>query len=268
MPKRCLPERFVWPLRVANVVASGLGGALAGPAHASRPACRGRAHVTVARPLRGRERPRWGLWLGAFFALVLETSATAQDRPPASDAALEIPPAPSLAKPRLAFDVHTGFSFPLGVSSVCPKGAGCVLQGGGGVGATVEKRSPRGFGLFGGYDAWFLDTDSVYELGVQQLLRAGVRFTLPADIVFHPLVEFSGGLMVYGDTFKAATAGVLAQALTGAEVELTAEAALRLGIGLRAFSHSKFRTARDGVWRGGGGGISQMLFLEAGLLFM
>jgi hypothetical protein len=118
------------------------------------------------------------------------------------------------------------------------------------------------------YDLWFLDTDSVYELGVQQLLRAGLRYTMPTNIVFHPMFELTGGFMGYGDTFAIATVGVLAQVMAGAEVELTAAFGLRVGLGVRAFSHTEFRTERDGVQRGTGVPFSESFFFEVALTFL
>jgi hypothetical protein len=164
--------------------------------------------------------------------------------------------------------VHTGFSAPLSNRSLCPKDVGCVMQSGGGVGGSAERRWPSGFGLMLAYDLWFLDTDSVYELGVQQLLRAGLRYTMPTDIVFHPVFELTGGGMGYGDTFAIATAGVLAQAMAGCEIELSAAFGLRAGIGLRAFSHTTFRTERDGVKRGNHGPFSESFFFEVALTFL
>ena len=206
------------------------------------------------------------LLLHACLGLLSATTAHAQERGSADK--FEIPPAPGDAPPRLAFDVHTGFSAPLHNSSLCPKDVGCVLQSGGGVGASVERRWPRGIGLMLAYDLWFLDTDSVYELGVQQLLRAGIRYTVPTAIVFHPVFELTGGFMGYGDTFAIATVGVLVQGTVGAEVELTASFGLRAGIGLRAFSHSEFTTERDGVKRGTAQPFSESFFFEVGLTFL
>lgn len=179
----------------------------------------------------------------------------------------ELPPSPAKAKPRLMFEVHTGFSAPLNHSALCPSNAGCVMENGGGVGSSVERRWPGGLGVMAGYDLWFLDTDSVYELGVQQLFRGGLRYTFPTNYIFHPMFEFGAGLMVYGDTFQAATAGVLLQPVAGVEVELTESVGLRCGLGVRVFSHQAFRTQRDGVLRGGSGTFSESLYLELGLTF-
>jgi hypothetical protein len=179
-----------------------------------------------------------------------------------------IPPAPSQAKPRLAVEAHANLALPLDNQSLCPRGVGCVLQGGGGIGASVERRSPNGFGFFGALDFWFLDSDSVYELGVQQALHGGLRYTMPTELVFHPVFDLSLGVMAYGDTFRVATVGALAQLFAGAEIELSETFGLRFGFGLRAFSHSQFRTERDRILRGAAGAFAESLFLEVGLTVM
>jgi hypothetical protein len=182
---------------------------------------------------------------------------------------LVIPPPPMQIPPRLALEVHTGLTLPLDNDALCPSAAGCVLQSGGGIGLSVERRWPTGFGGLLAYDVWFLDSDSVYELAVQQLFRAGARYTMPTDFVFHPIFELSLGVMGLGDIFRIATAGVLIQSFSGVETELTESVGVRIGMGLRAFSHSPFRTQRDGVRRGGGAvHFSEAFFIEVGLTVM
>jgi hypothetical protein len=205
------------------------------------------------------------------------SSARADDARPSStrtQRALEshdsfvIPPSPARVAPRLALEVHTGLTLPLENGALCPRLAGCVLQSGGGIGVSVERRRPSGFGVLVAYDVWFVDSDSVYELAVQQLLRGGMRYTMPTDYIFHPIFELSLGVTGLGDTFRIATVGAVAQAYAGAETELTEAFGVRIGLGLRAFSHSSFRTERDGVRRGGTGVFSQAAFLEVGLTVM
>lgn len=180
----------------------------------------------------------------------------------------QIPPAPARAKPRFALEVHASFASPLDNRSLCPRGVGCVLQSGGGIGVSLERRRPMGFGVFGAYDVWFLDSDSVYELGVQQALRAGVRYTMPTETVFHPVFDTSLGIMGYGDTFRVATVGVLADVFAGGEIELSATFGLRVGLGMRIFSHSSFRTERDSILRGQNGVFAESLVLQVGLTVM
>lgn len=179
-----------------------------------------------------------------------------------------IPPPPLERAPRLAIELHTGLTLPLRNAALCPEGYGCVLQSGGGIGASIERRRPSGFGLLVAYDAWFLDSDSVYELAVQQQLRTGMRFTAPTDFVFHPIFELTGGVMVFGDIFRAATVGVVFQGFAGVETELTESFGVRLGFGMRGFSHSPFRTQRDGARRGASERFSEAFFFEAGLTYM
>jgi hypothetical protein len=182
--------------------------------------------------------------------------------------AFEIPPAPRAARPRNAWEVHGSFAWPLNNGSLCPSGVGGVLQGGGGVGGSFERRWPTGFGAFAAYDLWFLDTDSVYELGVQQAWHGGLRYTMPTEVIFHPLFDVSLGLMGYGDTFRVATVGALIQVFAGAEVELSESIGLRFGFGLRVFSHGRFRTERDHIVRGSDGVFAESVFLELGLTVM
>jgi hypothetical protein len=115
------------------------------------------------------------------------------------------------------------------------------------------------------YDAWFLDSDSVYELAVQQVLRGGLRYTMPTDFIFHPIFEVSLGAMGLGDIFRIQTGGALVQAFSGVETELTESYGVRVGLGMRSFTHSTFRTSRDGVRQKP---FSETLFLEVGLTVM
>lgn len=200
--------------------------------------------------------------------MTLVAVATAHADSSAPEAPFAVPPAPNDAAPRHVLDVHSGFSTALQNDSLCPRGSGCVFQSGGLIGASVERRWPKGFGVLLGYDLWFLDSDSVYELGVQQALRAGIRYTMPSDILFHPVFELTLGGMGYGDTFLIATVGALAQAFAGAEIELSERFGLLLGIGLRAFSQSEFRTERDRVLRGNDGLFTESFFFQVGLTVM
>lgn len=239
----------------------------------------------VARTLLSRLIAQHAIWLAltpsvthandAHTAPPVSTRPVGVDPPDAASAAarsasadVEIPPEPERAAPRLAVEVHTGFTLPLDNESLCPPGAGCVLEGGGGIGVSLERRWPSGFGALAAYDVWFLDSDSVFELATQQLLRAGMRYTMPTDYVFHPIFELSVGGMVLGDTFAIATGGFLVQAFSGVETELTETMGVRFGMGLRAFSHSAFHTERDDVARGNGVRFSESFFLEAGLTVM
>jgi hypothetical protein len=206
-----------------------------------------------------RDARAFTLYVGASVAF---------GQPPAEQFVFEVPPAPEQAEALFTFDVHTGFFAPVVDRALCPAGAGCVLKSGGGVGGSAERRWPAGWGVFVGYDLWFLDTDSVYELGVQQILRAGARYTMPTSVVFHPVFELGSGVMTYGDTFRVATVGGVIELLAGSEFELSAAFGLRAGLGYRAFSHSAFRTQRDGVLRGKGGVFSQGIFLQVGLTFL
>jgi hypothetical protein len=219
-----------------------------------------------------RTRTQLGLFVARAALCLLSTSAVARaeagDPKGSAPAPFEIPPAPSRAEPRFALEVHASFAGPLDNRSLCPRGVGCVLQSGGGIGFSLERRRPTGFGVFGAYDVWFLDSDSVYELGVQQVFRAGVRYTMPTEIVFHPVFDVSLGVMGYGDTFRVATVGALADVFAGGEIELSETFGLRIGMGLRFFSHSSFRSERDSILRGHDGVFAEYIQGQIGLTVM
>jgi hypothetical protein len=220
-----------------------------------RPRCASRIGLRLV------ERVFVAACLATWVAVLVPSTTRAEDT-------FVIPVAPEQAPPRWVFELHTGFSFPLQTDALCPDGRGCVLRGGGGIGTSVERRSPNGFGWLVGYEDWFLDSDSVYELAVQQILRGGLRYTMPTDTVLHPVFELSLGVMGYGDTFEIETFGGLLQAFGGAEIELNETFGLLLGLALRAFTHTEFRTERDGVLRGKDGVFSETAVLEIGLTVM
>jgi hypothetical protein len=210
-----------------------------------------------------------GIGITALSSLLAPVAHAADVPDRAADQdAFVIPPPPATVTPQLAIEVHTGLTLPLGNAGLCPKGSGCVLQSGGGIGASIERRRPSGIGVLLAYDAWFLDSDSVYELAVQQQLRVGMRYTAPTEFVFHPIFELSSGAMVFGDIFRAATVGVVFQGFSGVEAELTESFGVRLGFGMRGFSHTPFRTQRDGVRRGASEHFSEAFFIEVGLTYM
>ena len=257
------------------------------PSGALRPRARGRAS-TLGEPQQHVAAPLALLLTAARFAATVLLAVSTVSSPARADdtsarelspravgpadahpfAELVLPPPPMRVAPRLTLEVHTGLTLPLDNDALCPSGAGCVMQSGGGIGVSIERRWPTGFGGLVAYDVWFLDSDSVYELAVQQFLRGGMRYTMPTDFVFHPIFELSLGVMGLGDIFRVATAGVLVQAFSGIETELTESAGVRVGLGLRAFSHSPFSTERDGVRRGGDVRFSEAFFLEVGLTVM
>jgi hypothetical protein len=206
--------------------------------------------------------------IGAFGVIPLVTSIALADDSVAMAVDSSASGVGALFPEHFVGEVHLGFAAPLENGSVCPSVGGCVLQSGGGLGGSFERRRPSGFGWLTGYDLVFLDSDAVYELGVQQIVRVGARYTAPTDIIFHPTFDLSAGGHVYGDTFHVATIGALVQVFSGAEVELSDTYAVRGGFGLRILTQSPFRTERDGIRRAGAQRPSEMFFAEVALVFM
>jgi len=155
--------------------------------------------------------------------------------------------------PTLVGEVHLSAVIPFAREPLCPVDRPCVLGGGGGIGGTLEHRWSIGFALFVGYDAWFLDSDGVYEIGVLQLLRAGARYVFMMDSLLHPFLDAGVGLVLFGDTFLVSAAGGAIQLTLGAEIELSDEIAMTLSTAWRFFVTSEFSTSSDRTVRGGEG---------------
>ncbi len=175
------------------------------------------------------------------------------------------PPAPDTLDPELLVAVGLGAIVPLEHTDICPGDSLCVLGAGGAFNVEIERRWPFGLGLTVGYDAWFVDSGGVFEIGVVQIVHAGLRFTFATDEIVHPSVSIGAGALVFGDTFLPSTLGGAAQASAGAEVELTGSVALLAGAQLWLFTTSPFTTGRDRTMRSEGLGLNVTLQLNLGL---
>ena len=211
--------------------------------------------------------------LFAMLALVAPATAAAQiedggDGDGDADAAFELPPVPTDVDPVLAVDVHFAAVFPILRDPLCPAAEKCVFAGGGGVGLGVERRWPTGVSLGLGYDAWFLDSNNVYELAVMQMLSARVRYLLLSESIVHPVIGAAIGALVFGDTLEIATLGVAGVASVGLEWELTESIALLLLLPVRFFTTSSFQTRRDRVERAEEPGLNIAASLQFGLVIV
>lgn len=203
--------------------------------------------------------------------VALFAPAIAQAQPPEAtvdDAGFELPRAPSEIDPVLAVDVHFTAVFPVLRDPLCPDGAKCVFAGGGGVGIGVERRWPAGLTLGLGYDAWFLDSNNVYELGVMQMLSARVRYYFMQPSIVHPFLGAGVGALIFGDTLEIATLGVAAVGTLGLEWELTEAIALTVAIPVRFFTTSSFQTRRDRVDRAEDPGLNVAASVQFGLVIV
>ena len=181
------------------------------------------------------------------------------------------PPAPDDQEPVLGGEVHIVAVSPISRDPLCPAGsdpmmeAGCVFSGGGGVGLSLERRWPRGLSIMLGYEAWFLDSNAVYELAVMQEVRAMVRYLFFDRAAMHPFLGFGLGAMLFGDTLSIAAVGGAVDIAIGVEIELTETFALVLATPVRIFTTTSFVTPRDGTRRAEEGGFNSAVCLHIGL---
>lgn len=208
--------------------------------------------------------PRLAPWLLSSALLLAAAPAAAQPEE-AGSRHVEPPPSPDSLDPELLVAVNLGAVVPLERTDICPGDSLCVLGAGGAFGVEIERRWPLGIGIAVAYDAWFVDSGGVFELGVVQIVYASVRYTFATDLMVHPSIHLGAGALVFGDTFLPSTVGGAAEAGANAEVELTDSVALVAGAQVWLFTTSPFTTGRDRTMRSEGVGLNAALQLNVGL---
>lgn len=178
---------------------------------------------------------------------------------------VEPPPPPASRQPELLAHVHLGAVIPLERSDICPGESICVLGAGAAVGVEIERRWPFGLGVSVAYDAWFVDSGGVFELGTAQIVRAVLKWAFADEWSIHPTVHLAAGALVFGDTFLVATVGGAVDVGLSAEIELTDSVMLLFGAQGWLFTTSPFTTPRDRTARSPGLGLSAALQLNVGL---
>ena len=165
----------------------------------------------------------------------------------------------------LGGEVHIIAIAPVARAPLCPEDAECVFSGGGGVGLSLERRWPQGLSIMLGYEAWFLDSNAVYELAVLQVVRAMVRYLFFDRAAVHPFAAVGIGALIFGDTLAIAAIGGAVDVGAGLEIELTETFSLVLMVPARFFITSSFVTPRDRTRRAEEGGMNATLSLHIGL---
>src|SRR5690606_21435463 len=147
--------------------------------------------------------------LGALIGLACALApplARGQDAAPSAPT-VEPPPAPSSREGELLAHVHLGSVVPLERSDICPGESICVLGAGAVVGVQIERRWPFGLGVSVAYDAWFVASGGVFELGTAQIMRAVLAYTFAQEWSVHPTLHLGAGALIFGDTFLVSTVG-------------------------------------------------------------
>jgi hypothetical protein len=180
---------------------------------------------------------------------------------------LEPPPPPEQRASLFGGELHFQIVLPV-ADALCPTGESCLLNGGFGIGGSIERRWSFGGALLLGYDLALLDAGGIYEVSTLQTVRIGVKWVVPLDRVLKPYVELAVGALLFGDTFGVATAGGALQVGVGGELELTEALALTGGLVFRGFTTGAFISTTDRVPRGRDPGANLALLFQVGILFM
>ena len=199
----------------------------------------------------------------------IDAEAPATEPAPASGGVhhVEPPPSPDRREPELLAAVHIGAVVPLESSDICPGTSLCVLGAGGAVGFEIERRWPLGIGISVAYDAWFVDSNGVFELGTVQIIRAAVGFAFGDEWAIHPAIHIGGGALVFGDSLLVSTVGGAAEVGLSGELELTETVSVNATVRGWLFSTTPFTTGRDRTMRAGGG-LNVALQLSVGIVIL
>lgn len=202
-----------------------------------------------------------------------ETQATPEAAERTEEAAapadpFELPRPPADLDAVLAVEVHVSAVWPVLREPLCPPEPDCVFGGGGGVGGSLERRWPTGMSLGLAYDAWFLDSNNIYELAVMQMLSARVRYYFMQDTALHPHVGAGAGALIFGDTLEIATVGFAIELSVGVEWEVTETISVSVAMPWRAFTTSSFQTTRDRADRAEEAGVNLAASLQIGLTIL
>ena len=180
---------------------------------------------------------------------------------------LQPPPPPAQRDSQFGGELHLQLVLPL-APALCPRDERCLLNGGFGIGGSVEQRWAFGGALLVGYDLSLLDAEGSFEVSTLHTLRAGARWVVPLDTVLQPYAEAALGAVLFGDTFGVATAGAALQLGVGGELELTPRMALTAGVVFRGFTTGAFRARGDDAPAPRDAGANFALLVQAGILLL
>ncbi len=203
---------------------------------------------------------------GAFLGLTIALATLAPS--PASAEPFEEPPAPDEVAPRRAGELMVDAFIPVRRTALCPLDAQCIFGGGGGIGATLEWRFPKGLATGFGYDVSFLDGSGVWELSTFQMLRGTLRWYGLRERLIHPYAGIDAGIVFLGDTFAVDAVGGGLDLFAGAEVEITAGLSFTGALTVRAFMTNRFTTEADGQDRAVDPDLNVAIMLRFGLVLV
>lgn len=173
------------------------------------------------------------------------------------------PPPPAEQGAELLLDIRGAAVVPVYVGGLCPSGHECVMNAGVGIGVSVEHRWRDGVGLLLSYDAWVLDSDSVFEIALMHSFRFGLRYVIDTSLNVHPFIGASAAFLAFGDTSQVSAIGGAVIAGGGAEIEISDSIDVLVDAELWTLATGSFET-RDGVHRSDGFGANLAVQISVG----
>lgn len=202
----------------------------------------------------------------ASFLVASLAYAEDLDESAAPATTLQPPLPPTELEPTIAAAVSTRIVRPIANDALCPPDTECIFGQGFAFGVALERRWESGPSVGFRYDAWFVDANTVYELGVLQAVQAFGRYAFVGGDAFSPYLFGSIGGAAFGDSFGIETVGLIVEAGFGVELELGSTTSLTCSVPTSFLLLSEFQTGVDAATRASGG-IDIALALQVGFRF-
>lgn len=204
------------------------------------------------------------LLLSMLFALPVKAQQI--DSAPTTQTVLQPPPSPGELEPTIAAGVSTRILSPIANDSLCPADTECLLGQGVGFGISLERQWASGPAIGFRYDAWFVDTATIYELGVLQALQAYTRYVFSGSDALQPYLFAGIGGVLFGDSFGVSTVGLIGELGPGAELEISPTTSITCSVPLSLLVASEFQTSADDIVRAQSG-VDVVIALSLGVRF-
>jgi hypothetical protein len=159
-------------------------------------------------------------------------------------------------------------ALPVSTKRMCPPDAQCVFGTGFVLAGVLSRRWEPGSSLGFGYELWLQNANDVYEVGVSQVFAAVLQHRFRADKRVRPYLRLRGGLLLFGESFRVAALGGLAELGAGVELDATDHTAFTFNVGAAVLRTGSFTTPSDGVLRAADGAIDAAVLLRLGYLFL
>ncbi len=159
-------------------------------------------------------------------------------------------------------------AIPVSTKRMCPPDEQCVFGAGFALAGSVFRRWEPGMSLGFAYEFWLQTANDVYDLSVSQTFAAVFQHNFRSNRRLRPYLRLRGGLLLFGESFRVAALGGLAELGAGVEIDVTDHTAFTFNVGGAVLRTGSFTTPNDDVLRGTDGAIDAAVLLRLGYVFL